>query len=77
MTLAVYESGRGVVAAIVGGGSVWVYFAQREWSQYLHNWLLFMLTGLTLIGHRHRQGEAITGGGRIDAHGGCSAGFTA
>jgi hypothetical protein len=50
MALAVYGSGWGVVAAIVGGEYLWVYFAQRGWPQYLSDWLLFMLTGLTLLG---------------------------
>jgi hypothetical protein len=50
MALALYGSGWGVVGAIVGGESVWVYFAKRGWPHYLSDWLLFMLSGLTLIG---------------------------
>jgi hypothetical protein len=50
IALAVYGSCWGVVAAIVGGESMWVYLAQRGWPQYLSDWLLFMLTGLTLLG---------------------------
>jgi hypothetical protein len=50
LALAVYGSGWGVVAGIVGSESVWAYFAQRGWPHYLSDWLLFMLTGLTLIG---------------------------
>jgi hypothetical protein len=50
MALAVYGSGWGVVAAIVGAESVWAYFAQRGWPQQLNDWLLFMLSGLTLVG---------------------------
>jgi hypothetical protein len=38
------------VAAIVGAESVWAYFAQRGWPQQLNDWLLFMLSGLTLVG---------------------------
>ena len=26
------------------------YFAQRQWPHFLASWLLFMLTGLTLLG---------------------------
>ena len=50
MALAVYAWGWSVVSAIVGGEAVWAYFAQREWPHYLASWLLFMLTGLTLMG---------------------------
>jgi hypothetical protein len=50
MALTVYGSCWGVVAATIGDDSVWAHFAQRGWAHYLHNWLLVMLTGLTLIG---------------------------
>jgi hypothetical protein len=40
MALAVYAWGWSVVGAIVG----------EEWPDYLPGWLLFMLTGLTLMG---------------------------
>jgi hypothetical protein len=40
MALAVYAWGWSVVSAIVG----------EEWPEYLPGWLLFMLTGLTLMG---------------------------
>jgi len=50
MALAVYAWGWSVVGAIVGGEAVCTYFAQREWPHYLASWLLFMLTGLTLMG---------------------------
>ncbi len=50
MALAVYAWGWSVVGAIVGGEAVWAYFAQREWPHFLASWLLFMLTGLTLMG---------------------------
>jgi hypothetical protein len=40
MALAVYAWGWSVVGAIVG----------EEWPDYLPSWLLFMLTGLTLMG---------------------------
>ena len=50
MALAVCAWGWSVVRAIVGGTAVWAYFAQREWPHFLASWLLFMLTGLTLMG---------------------------
>lgn len=50
MTLILYGLGCGLVAASVGGKAVWLYFAQRGWPHYLADWLLFMLTGLTLLG---------------------------
>jgi hypothetical protein len=50
MALAVYAWGWSVVSVIVGGEAVWAYFAQREWPHYLASWLLFMLSGLTLMG---------------------------
>jgi hypothetical protein len=50
MALAVYGLGWGVVTAIVGGASVWTYFAQRGLSHYLHDWVLLLLIGLTLMG---------------------------
>jgi hypothetical protein len=50
MALAVYAWGWSVVRAIVGGETVWAYFAQREWPHYLASWSSFMLTGLTLMG---------------------------
>ena len=50
MGLVLYGFGGGLVVASVGGKAVWVYFAQRGWPHYLAEWLLFMLTGLTLLG---------------------------
>jgi hypothetical protein len=65
MVLAVYGSGWGVVAAIVGGESVWVYFAQRRWPHYLSDWLLFMFTGLTLIGIATVREKPLRGTGAL------------
>jgi hypothetical protein len=59
MILAVYGSGWGIVSAVVGGESVWAYFAQRSWPQFLSDWLLFMLTGLTLIGVATVRGKSL------------------
>lgn len=59
MVLAVYGSGWGIVSAVVGGESVWAYFAQRSWPQFLSDWLLFMLTGLTLIGVATVRGKSL------------------
>jgi hypothetical protein len=48
--LAVYAWGWSVVRAVVGVDAVWVYFIRRGWPHYLADWLLFMLTALTLVG---------------------------
>jgi hypothetical protein len=50
MAFALYGSGWGAVAAILGSESVWVYFAQRGWPHFLADYLVFLLTGLTLLG---------------------------
>ena len=50
MALAGYALGWGLVGAGAGSEAVWAYFAQRGWPHYLSDWLLFMLTGLTLLG---------------------------
>ncbi len=50
MALVVYGVGWGLVVASVGGKAVWIYLAQRGWPHYPADGLLFMLTGLTLLG---------------------------
>jgi hypothetical protein len=59
MALAVYGLGWGVVAGIVGGEFVRVYFAQRGWAQHLHDSLFFILSGLTLVGISTIRGKPL------------------
>jgi hypothetical protein len=66
MALAVYAWGWSVVGASVGGEeAVWAYFAQREWPHYLASWLLFMLSGLTLMGVATVRSEWSRGTGAV------------
>ena len=65
MALAVYAWGWSVVGAILGGEAVWAYFAQREWPHYLASWLLFMLTGLTLMGIATVRSRWLRGTGAV------------
>ena len=48
-----------VVGADSAWWSFWAHFAPREWSQALHNWLLLMLTGLTLTGIATSRGKPL------------------
>ena len=50
MTLTAYGLGWGMVSGIFWSGAVWAYVEQRGRPHYLSDWLLFVLTGLILIG---------------------------
>ena len=56
MVLAVYAWGWSVMGAIVGG---------EDWSHYLAAWLLFLLTGLTLMGIATVRSEWSRGTGAV------------
>jgi hypothetical protein len=56
MVLAVYAWGWSVMGAIVGG---------EDWSHYLAAWLLFLLTGLTLMGVATVRSEWSRGTGAV------------
>jgi hypothetical protein len=64
MALTIYGSGWGVVR-VIGGESVWVYFAERGWPPYMSSWLPFVLTGLTLIGIATVRGRPLRGMGAL------------
>jgi hypothetical protein len=63
LVLSVYGCAVSVAGTVVGADSAWwsfwAHFAPREWSQALHNWLLLMLTGLTLTGIATSRGKPL------------------
>jgi hypothetical protein len=64
LVLNVYGWGWSAAVFAVGKHFAWVFFAQRWWSHYLHDWLALMVTGLILIGIATARGKPL---GRMGA----------
>ena len=69
IALVLYGVGWGLGAASVGQEAVWTYFARRGWPHFHADSLLFMLSGLTLVGIAAARSGPSWGGALVLATG--------